>query len=192
MTVPRVDMILDLETLGKEPGAVVLQVGVIAFSYPACEVILPCEVNIDIGSSLLAGMTIDKATLDWWRDQQDEARVSVFRGPSEAITLDAAAGKFMDFWERAGCTEKTRLWVRGADFDPPIWAEALKRGGVKRAPWRYSHVRDIRTALELMGVDRNSVARQGVAHTALSDAGHDLCCLRMALSGVRASEVMSP
>lgn len=177
----RVDLILDLETLGKKPGCVVLQIGAIAFRPGlGLEVIAEFTTNIDIGSSLAAGLTIDPETLVWWQRQSPEAQASVF---AKGDTLESAVKRFMLFWQSTGCDEDSRVWVRGADFDPPIWAAAIIAGtrdatdSAVVAPWRYDRVRDIRTALEVMGINRNDIPRDGEAHTALADAAHDLACL---------------
>lgn len=170
----RVDVVLDLETLGIKPGSVVLQVGAIAFRRQGGEVLASFDRNIDIGSSLMAGLEVSPEAVRWWRGQSDEARASVF-AIGDALRLVAAS--FRQFWVSAGCDAASCLWARGADFDPPIWAAALKAADGLDPPWRYSRVRDIRTALDVARFDRGALPFGVERHVAIHDAGHDLDCL---------------
>ena len=172
---PRVDVIMDLETLGKKPGAVVLQLGMIAFDRDTGMTYAERGINIDIGSQLLLGMDVDQSTLLWWRAQSQEAQASVF---NRGVPIKEAVEAFQDLWGTY-CDETSALWARGTDFDPPIWEEAMKRTGVLIAPWRYDKKRDTRTALDVLGFDAKSVERPK-AHQAVEDAIHDLHCLRLA------------
>lgn len=170
----RVDMMLDLETLGTRPGCVVLQVGAIAFRRKGGDVLASFERTIDVGSSLMAGLDVDPETVAWWRMQGPEAQAAVF-GVGDSLRL--VAGAFRQFWGVAGCDAQSCLWARGADFDPPIWAAAMKAADGMDPPWRYTRVRDMRTALDVARFDRDALAFSGTKHTALADAGHDLDCL---------------
>lgn len=170
----RVDVMLDLETLGTKPGCVVLQVGAIAFRRQGGAVLATFDRTIDVGSSLLAGLTIDPGTVDWWQMQPAEVRAAVF-APGDVLRLVVAA--FRQFWVSAGCDGASCLWTRGTDFDPPIWAAALKAADGQDPPWRYSKVRDMRTALDVARFDRDQLPAVVMKHNALADAGHDLDCL---------------
>lgn len=172
----RADMILDLETLGTEPGSVVLQVGAIAFnSYTRVE-LARFERNIDIGSQLLVGLTVDPKTLHWWGQQSREAQASVF---APGVSISAAVRDFMLFWGACGCTDQSRIWARGTDFDPTIWAAAMTAAETV-VPWQHHLARDVRTLLEDRGVDREAIMRRGIRHRAVADAEHDLDCMRAA------------
>lgn len=176
-TASRVDVILDLETLGTKPGCVVLQVGAIAFRRQGFEMLSAFDRTVDIGSCLLGGLTVDPETLAWWRMQPVEAQASVF-GVGDRLRHVATA--FRGFWKGLGFTADSCVWARGADFDPAIWAAALRAADGQDPPWRYSQVRDVRTALDVLGVDAKAITRgEGVKHTALADAAHDLMCLRI-------------
>lgn len=172
--VDRIDVMLDLETLGTKPGCVVLQVGAIAFRRQGGAIVATFERTIDVGSSLLDGLTIDPETVTWWGQQAAEVRASVF-GVGDRLRLVTRA--FRQFWNAAGCDRESCLWVRGADFDPPIWAAALKAGDGFDPPWRYNKVRDMRTALDVARFDHAALPTVAMKHTALADAGHDLDCL---------------
>lgn len=170
----RVDVMLDLETLGTKPGCVVLQIGAIFFRRKSGKVMSEFQQNIDIGSQLGLGMTIDPKTLEWWREQSPAAQASVF---SEGIPLRYAVQLFLDRWAVSGCDyDETRVWARGADFDPPIWNEAMRRSGEGAGYWRYNNVRDTRTAFDVLGFNPRGVERVDEQHTALADAAHDFKC----------------
>src|SRR5688572_9943106 len=60
-------VMVDIETLGSAPGSVILSIGAVWFGDDG----LGSEFyrTVDIFDSLLRGLTIDAATVAWWRDQ---------------------------------------------------------------------------------------------------------------------------
>jgi hypothetical protein len=169
----RIDVMVDIETLGTAPGAAVLSVGALAFDVETMEVRGTLLARIRPESCEAAGLTASPASVGWWMRQDESARVEAFSGVWE---LREAAEAFCDDWGR---WLPGAVWARGPEFDLPIWGAAMRAAGVE-PPWRYWQARDVRTVLDWCGVDRASVARAGAAHTALGDCEHQLACLRRA------------
>jgi len=167
------DMMLDIETLGTTPGSAVLSVGAVLFDLRSCEVLGDWHVRLRPESCEAAGLTASPATVAWWIRQDEAARAEAFGG---AWDLREAAEAFVDLW---GATLPGAVWARGPEFDLPIWGAAMRAAGVE-PPWRYHQARDVRTVLDWCGVDRESVPREGVAHSALDDCMHQIACLRRA------------
>jgi len=163
-------IMIDLETLGRRPGSVVVEVGMVGFTAGN-----PCEwarvFRIDIQSCLNHGMKVDADTLVWWMEQSDEARRTVFSDSTGfdprplAVHLKTAAH---DIHDLLSGFEGAFVWGNGAGFDLPILSELLHRAHVE-TPWHYPKERCYRTVNGLFP----NVAffpRDGVLHSALADA----------------------
>lgn len=164
-------MILDLETLGKTPGSVILSIAAIFDDGTEFERI------IDIQSCLDAGLVIDTETLYWWMKQK---RIAQFAGTEKnppSRLLDALIA-FRSECRDHGCG---KVWVRGPDFDIPILEHAIRAvhgllGFIPddeqcKLPWKYNQVRDVRTAEDLCP---HPFAYKGKSHVAIQDCRDDL------------------
>jgi len=169
------DVMIDIETLGVNPNSVILSVAAVRFSRKTGEATGELHVRV---SPNQCGRQIDKKTLRWW-----------FMQPALSIA-DAMSG-------HAALPEAVRLlsefirgddivWSQGTDFDFPILENAFKECGVP-VPWKYYAKRDTRTAYDVCGFDRRSVARQGVCHNALDDCRHQVRCVVAAMQKSQAS-----
>jgi hypothetical protein len=158
---------LDLETMGLVPGRAVLSIGAITFDpggeerWGGGEIF---HIGIDLISSLLAGMTIDPETVEWWRGPKvsDEARRLMLE--LEKVPLEHALDLF-DEW----CRDRsvTHVWANGPAADV-VWLEACYTACGRRPPWSHRGVRCYRTIVEIAGLERR--AQPIVEHDALADA----------------------
>lgn len=168
-------VMLDLETMGTRPGCVVRSIGAVAFHLTG-EILDEFYCNIDWASCVLAGLTVDNKTVEWWARQSEHARASLDR---DAIPLLEACRAFHAWCRKVGLT---RVWGHGANFDPPVWEAACLAAGVS-VPWKYSQVRDTRTMFDLCGYDFSGFAREGTHHHALDDARNQARYLAKAWQG---------
>ena len=168
-------LMIDIETLGKAETSVVLQVGLCAFDRQAGTHRGSFEITGCLFAQLAAGRTTDFDTVQWWKSQPAQTWGDVSRG--KCLPHEMVNG-FLSAYEQIGKDhgEITEVWCKGASFDFPILEHLLRSHG--QVPWRYSAQRCFRTYVEendrekvlepvpeLAGVDR-------VAHTAGSDALH--------------------
>lgn len=152
---------LDIETLGREPGCVVLSIGAVQFGVDG--VGTPFYKEIDTVSCEDAGLTIEAATLDWWLDQDEKAQECLRGG----VPLDEALRLFSQFYELFGCEE---IWANAPTFDCRILEAAYEATGLEK-PWTFREERCFRTLKALPGaVTEPSEEPEGVAHDALYDA----------------------
>lgn len=161
-------VMIDLETLGKSPGCIVLSIGARTFDKEGVGAFFYEE--IDSADSLKAGLFSDKDTLAWWENQQIEAKslLAQCRGGGDGSVADVCA-HFMEFLHKY-CEVDFYIWGNGASFDEPILAELLKTIGV-RPPWKYYSSRCYRT---LHAIGRTNKVPEtpfkGAKHNALDDA----------------------
>ena len=158
-----IDVMVDLETLGTRPGAVILSIGAVVFGKDGADTDLTFEECIDIDSCLRCGLTVDGGTLEWWLRQNERARgIFQVKGKPLTMVLVNFAG-----WLQA-LPGDLRLWGNGASFDCALLAEAYRRAGWLELPWKYTAERCYRTLAALHS--EVPKAKALVAHCALDDA----------------------
>jgi hypothetical protein len=151
---------MDLETLGTEPGCIVLSIGAVMF-----------DPDLGLGADFYAaiekedceryGLKFSPRTDQWWERQSSDAKKAAFTG---GTTLRSALAAFDRFYiDNAG----THLWGHGASFDAPVLQAAYRALGWEE-PWQYNATRCTRTLYELAGVEPDR--SKGTHHNALDDA----------------------
>lgn len=147
-------IMVDIETLGLEPGAAIISLGAVRFDAGKMGEVF--ERSISLTSCQDAGLHIGADTLEWWLDQDAAAREQLLGGDDiDDVLADFAA------WYDA-----EEVWANSPAFDCAILAEAFDRVGVD-VPWEFYERRDYRTLSELPVVPEKD--HDGVA---LDDAGH--------------------
>lgn len=175
------DVMLDMETLGTAPGSAIISVGAVAFSEEMNEADWSVYRSgpVSRASCAAIGLTADTATLEWWSQQDAEARkvfdASMWHTAADIVdVLHAFAG-----WYPQG----TRLWSNGANFDGVLMREAYRRAMLP-PPCQYYDERCYRTMKNLWPTVAPPVF-EGVKHDALDDARYQARHLRAILAHVR-------
>jgi hypothetical protein len=157
---------IDIETLGTRPGAVILSIGVVTFDEKG--VIKEWLCNVDLKSSLDAGLGVEAGTIHWWMRQSGEAVAAAFQEIGSTPVKDALTALY-EFTQDENCKW---FWSHGATFDLVLLQEAAIRVG---APPLFENsafraARDTRTLFEIADVNPKNFLGSGVAHKALDDA----------------------
>lgn len=158
----RSPVMVDLETLGTEPGSGLLSIGAVAFDPVTGKLAERFYVVIDRGSNQLFGLVEDPETLAWWARQSAAAR-RVFDDPCR-VPLYVALDRFSAWWRKVGGVE---FWAHGPGFDEALLSAAY-RATDRTPPWKFWNARCTRTIYAAADVapDRAS----GTHHNALDDA----------------------
>ncbi len=154
------DCMIDLETYGNGPDAVIVQVGAVYFDRETGKTGYSFQANIDPSSAVKAGRVIDPSTMEWWMQQSSHAQQSVMAEP-RLSHQDSMAG--LAYY----LGDAENVWSH-ATFDFVIVAHALKQAGLK--PPGFRSARDIRTLLDISGISPKDFTNDGVPHVALDDA----------------------
>lgn len=133
-------VMLDLETLGVNPGCVILSIGAVRFDADK-----PGEwfySRVDLRSSMEAGFRIEPDALMWW-----------FRHGEAALEHSAAGGEkvfdtFFRFAKWLGA-EPFEVWGNGATFDNEILRWGCRRVGLR--VWERRRDRCYRTLCDPVG-----------------------------------------
>ncbi|HDH8989938.1 TPA: 3'-5' exoribonuclease [Escherichia coli] len=162
-------LMIDLETMGKNPDAPIISLGAIFFDPQTGEMGPEFSKTIDLDT---AGGVIDRDVIKWWLKQSREAQSAIL---TDEIPLDDALLQLREFIDENSCGFYVRVWGNGANFDNVILRRSYERQGIP-CPWRYYNDRDVRTIVELgnsIGFDvRMAIPFEGVPHNALDDARH--------------------
>lgn len=150
-------VMIDLETLGTGPYAVILSVGAREFD----------PVNMNIGRGYYQNVdrdsqgrrSVSQKTVDWWEKQSQEAKDALKK---DTLPLDRVLSDF-----RKWLPKEPIVWGNGATFDITILGTAY---GLNKTPWKFRDVRDMRTIKALKLIDDDSVTFKGTLHNALDDA----------------------
>ncbi|EQC4375565.1 3'-5' exoribonuclease domain-containing protein, partial [Escherichia coli] len=160
-------LMIDLETMGKNPDAPIISIGAIFFDPQTGEMGPEFSKTIDLET---AGGVIDRDTIKWWLKQSREAQSAIL---TDEIPLDDALLQLREFIDENSGEFFVQVWGNGATFDNVILRRSYERQGIP-CQWRYTNDRDVRTMVALglvMDFDaRTTIPFEGERHNALNDA----------------------
>ncbi|EGC6343117.1 exonuclease [Escherichia coli] len=160
-------LMIDLETMGKNPDAPIASIGAVFFDPQTGEQGPELSKIIDMGT---CGGTVDISTIEWWLQRSGEARAAIL---ADRIPLDDALLQLREFIDENSGEFFVQVWGNGANFDNVILRRSYERQEIP-CPWRYTNDRDVRTMVALglvMDFDaRNVTTFEGERHNALHDA----------------------
>ena len=158
-------IMIDIETLGTEPGSVITQIGAVAFFADHNAPFELFRIDILAQSCVDLGLTMSPATIAWWMQQGDEARKSMELGMRGGRTVKAALLE-LDQWIEQYAGPHTKVWGNGASFDLVLLRSAYKVCDMT-PPWSYRQEMCFRTVRGL--VSATEAGRAILADPALSD-----------------------
>jgi hypothetical protein len=159
------NVMLDLETLGKRPGAKILTIGARDFdlSGPAAGFFYG-RIDRDLWKP---SFHEDPDTLAWWEEQVQEARDEAFGG------TDDPARVLSDFAAWFKASDVATAWCKGTHFDVTILEAAFHEYGIP-VPWVYNAPRCMRSVVNTLDPDyrENAAHLTGglLPHHALADS----------------------
>ncbi|EOW5503423.1 3'-5' exoribonuclease [Escherichia coli O141,141ab,141ac:H29] len=160
-------LMIDLETMGKNPDAPIISIGAIFFDPQTGEMGPEFSKTIDLDT---AGGVIDRDVIKWWLKQSREAQSAIL---TDEIPLDDALLQLREFIDENSGEFFVQVWGNGDNFDNVILRRSYERQGIP-CPWRYCNDRDVRTIVELgkaLDFDaRTAIPFEGERHNALDDA----------------------
>lgn len=166
---------IDIETLGKNPGCVVTQVGIAEFDMNGIKRTMKWTLNIE--QQQQRGFVIEADTLKWWSHQNRDLFEEQLSGYCSVAKFYSDLDRLMlplrddPTYDPTFDPKDIRVWACGTDFDMPIIKALLEKFGYK-APWPYNGVRDVRTLRKVAKASGNTFIqdKNDKPHDALSDA----------------------
>lgn len=158
-------LMLDWETMGNKPNAAVIALGACFFDPATGKIGAKFYTDINLQSSVDAGLDIDPSTVLWWMQQSDEARAK-FQQNEAAPSVALAMNEFK-VWLEGRRTETLSVWGNGVGFDNIIAANVFRKLGFE-CPWKFFEDRCYRTVKNLYPDVKCEF--EGIKHYALDDA----------------------
>jgi hypothetical protein len=187
------DMMLDIETLGREPGCAVLSIGATMFNPDdpdSRDHLLDSNhfyVAINNFDSLSNGFGADPETLKWWKKQKVWSQLGAEIANSN-VTVAKSCELLSEFSDRH---RPVKIWANSPTFDIEILKSLFRKSGVSY-PFSYRQEMDFRTTMELAFKTRDQrpvrteeISNRFLPHHALGDAIHQAHQILMALSILR-------
>lgn len=182
MNPPLINIVLDVESLGTDENAAIIQIGAAIPEFDRAHIGY-------IDSYFIATISYDEClrkiqskvftqsndAMQWWENQP--SRLKVFSGQQ---TYDSALGYF-NLWVEAikiQSKKNVALWGNGSDFDNRLLAYTMSALGFK-LPWEFRNNRDLRTLRALFPLTSSAPSWSNAPvdfapgfrkHTALGDA----------------------
>ena len=166
-------VMLDIETLGRDTDAPILQIGLIRFD--SDDLREEIEMSVSLESNEEVGQWgVEADTLTWWLEQDQDAADAVLTGGGD---IEEALRTVI-----VATLDADTVWACSPKFDCAILEHAYDRVGWA-VPWSYFELRDVRTVREESPhwPDRE---QEGTEHDALDDARHQARCVRDYLAAV--------
>jgi len=170
-------LMVDLETMGKKPGAPIVSAGAVFFDPASGMTGAEYYQVITLESSMSFGARPDASTILWWLKQSPEARSAIV--VDDTVGLVEALEQLLDFIAEnaANGSKNVQLWGNGSSFDCSLLEAAFELAD-KPFPIPHWNYRDVRTVVELgkaVGLNaRYDIPFEGDQHNALADARHQV------------------
>lgn len=165
------EIIIDLETLGTKPGAVVLTIGAAEFDRAKQEIVSTFYERIDLFDAFEAGMQLDPDTLQWWYSERvtQQARFEAFEAGPRGSVKEVLTSFANWLGDPANCL----VWGKGPSFDCGILGAAYDLCDMTR-PWMHYSERCLRTERDFH--ERRGVTWQWKENPLPHSALHDAVC----------------
>ena len=151
---------IDLETLGSNPKAPIIQIGLVFFTIQG--ITLQSQLTVDFNDALAHG-DADGSTIKWWLQQTKDAQTSLF--VNEKPIMEVA-----DILEKIIEAQNANFYWSHATFDFPI-LQSMFRSLKRKYPLPHKRCFDLRT-LEYLAGPIEWAKRTGTHHNALDDANY--------------------
>ena len=170
---PRLDLMIDIETLGTNPRtAPIISISIVDFN-PTIEEELhePMErfsANLDINASIqFHHRKIDTKTLLWWHEQSLDSFKAALKNPQLPKT---AMRELLETLDEIAEKNDIYFWCKGIDFDIPMIESYLESCELHSLPYFFSHKYDVRTLLKIAEMNGwEDTFKDKVTHTAFDD-----------------------
>ena len=172
MTIPRIHVVIDLETLSTRPNAAILAIGAVAVDIIAGKVIDEFSTTIDYEEGRALGVFHEsEETWAWWKKQGARAVQATFkREHSYTVGLKLFCSWYYKIKEKADGHKNVPVWGNGASFDNAILSHAFAVFGIKQ-PWFYTNDRCYRTLAALFPIaGKKKSGPKHLQHIVVEDA----------------------
>lgn len=163
-------LMIDIETLGNKPGAVILSIGAVEFDLKTGKIGAIFHQNIDIDSCIELGLKMDKSTVLWWLNQSKEAQETITQHTGNAVRN--VLRSFIHFCNDYNF-QNLKVWGNSARFDLGILQGAFDACNLPM-PWQYYNECDVRTLVMFAPEIKEAMIFEGIKHYPIDDCKHQI------------------
>lgn len=176
---PRLDIMIDMETVSLAENAGILSLAMLPFSRGKETLgIEPFSRTVDLASCFMAGMCMT-GSQEWWMKQEPKAVSAIVNAEKQSISH--VMNDAHTYLSALAETYELIMWSRGTDFDFPKLEWCFRKFVEKDSPYCYWNKRDVRTIIHEMRIDETQFEFEGIKHNALDDCRHQVKLVREAL-----------
>lgn len=181
---PEVIGMFDIESLDTGPRSIVSQIAFQFFPADDPEKVLGKGlVYLPLQPQVVLKRTLSAQTIAWWMKQPEEARMRFEMSTGDDFEELPSLLRFVNRKVHEYCHDREyEIWARGPQFDI-VNIESLMQDVSLEPAWRYSRVRDLRTAMALAGITTEDVERpvEMTEHMADQDVRYQILCYAEAM-----------
>lgn len=169
------DVMIDMETLGVNKRAVLLDIALIQFDINTGQIGETMHMVCDRASQEAVGRTVDKSTIEWWDRQSEDARTIIDESEHSGVEWDTVLLTVQNFLKTI---KGSIVWSNGANFDIAILEEAFLQANIVQ-PWTMWKTRCVRTLHDIVKeithtAWKKDVQPPTVAHNSISDCEYQI------------------
>jgi hypothetical protein len=138
---------LDIETLGTQPGAVIISVAAVEFDLETGKTGREFFWKIDLVDSMKHGFIIDPNTLLWWMSQDPKVFKQNITPDGNTQPVNLVVNDMINVLKYS-LDKNIQIWGNSNRFDLGILLPYIKTVTVEPV-WKYSKERDVRTLAAL-------------------------------------------
>ena len=142
----RIDVMVDLETLGTEPDSTIIQISAAAFDITTGDICATYDRIADISKNPSYEMTVSGETLKWWLNTDKQLLQELINRGTAGPTSGELVDDFQKWLSSINVMGDLHLWGNGILFDNLF----LKQQMGENYPVRFTNDRDMRTIVDLM------------------------------------------
>lgn len=184
-------VMIDIETIGLSPEAVVLTVGMVKFDPNSLdEPFDGVHIKLNPTEQKNDGRAINRGTLEWWSEQDPKIREEAF-GPEGQLSVREGLAQIIEYFKvldskdhNQGHVYLSQVWGQGYGFDMTILKNLFQQYDMQE-PWKFYQERDSRTLFSLLDQDPRPAAGQDNLHNALSDSYYQAIGVQKALKAIK-------
>lgn len=177
-------IMLDIETLGLAPNAVITQIAAVEFEPDSLYTGKTFNASVNINQP---GRVIDPETLKWWLNQLEGTRKTSLNTSSQ-FELHVVLASLVTWIENIASPQYIKFWCRGVNFDFVLLDDAFRQYNLA-SPWSYRNLADVRTFDSLVpNTVLSNLPKIGNAHDAVSDALFQISYVRAALKWLKTNK----
>jgi len=169
------NVMVDIETFGYRPRALVVSIGAIAFTTQGVASLSDTTTEFHAVLSWEAALVESRfeknpESLAWWRDTKPEAYKRLQMLMMESTLNTTQLLEQFCKWVAPFCEKRAKVWANSPSFDLVILENAAKEVGL-RFPVAHNAENDYRTLTDLVyGSSSKPRVPENIAHDALADA----------------------